>query len=105
LASPNTADIIGLYVHLICDQSHKIYDRESVAPVSISGIVRHKKHHLPKGYTVNISIKSEINGNAISNDYRKMSARSIVDEINLLISEGHKIIRVIDLDEIDPFAQ
>ena len=34
-----------------------------------------------------------------------MSSRSIVDEINLLTSEGHKIIRVIDLDEVDPLEE
>ena len=54
---------------------------------------------------MNISIKSELNGNAISNEYRNMSARAIVDEINFLTSEGHKITRVIDLDEVDPLEE
>jgi hypothetical protein len=54
---------------------------------------------------VNISIVSELEGNTIKNEYRNMSSRSIIDEINLLTSEGHKITRVIDLDEVDPLEE
>ena len=54
---------------------------------------------------MNISIKTELNGNAITNEYHNMSSRSIVDEINLLISVGYKIVRIVDLDEVNALEE
>jgi hypothetical protein len=47
---------------------------------------------------MNITIKSEIDQNTISNDYRKMSSKLIVDEINRLALLGHKIVSITDID-------
>lgn len=47
---------------------------------------------------MNITIKSDIDGNAISNDYRNMSAKLIVKAVNDLLIDGHKIVSITDID-------
>ncbi len=47
---------------------------------------------------MNITIKSELDGSTISNDYRKMSSKLIVEEINRLAIEGHKIVSITDIE-------
>jgi len=47
---------------------------------------------------MDITIKSDIDGNAISNDYRNMSAKLIVKAINDLIIDGHRIVSVTAID-------
>jgi len=48
---------------------------------------------------MNITIISVIDGVQINNDYRNMNANSIVDEINRLAADGHRITGIIDIDK------
>jgi hypothetical protein len=48
---------------------------------------------------MNINIISVIDGVETNNDYRNMKADSIIDEINKLAVDGHRIIGIIDIDK------
>jgi len=48
---------------------------------------------------MNINITSVIDDKEISNNYRNMSAELIVDEINRLSIDGHKIVNIVDIDK------
>jgi hypothetical protein len=47
---------------------------------------------------MNITIRSDIDGNTMSNDYRNMNAKLIVEAINNLLIDGHKIVSITDID-------
>lgn len=48
---------------------------------------------------MDITIKTELDGVKIANDYRNMNAGLIVHEIKCLILDGHKIVDIIDLKD------
>ena len=50
---------------------------------------------------MNITIISKLDQNTISNDYRKMNAKLIVNEISELLSLGHSILSITDIDGED----
>ena len=61
-------------------------------------LVDHLPTTMKESNQMNITIKSEIDQNTISNDYRKMSSKLIVDEINRLALLGHKIVSITDIE-------
>lgn len=48
---------------------------------------------------MNINITSVIDDEEITNNYYKMSAQLIIDEINRLSIEGYRILSIIDIDK------
>jgi hypothetical protein len=47
---------------------------------------------------MNITIKSELDGIKLATDYRNMNAKLIVEAVNNLIIDGHKIASITDID-------
>jgi len=48
---------------------------------------------------MNINITSSIDSKEIANNYYNMSAELIINEINRLSIEGHRIVSVINIDK------
>lgn len=47
---------------------------------------------------MNITIKSELDGVKLVNDYRNMNSKAIIDALNDLITAGHIVTGIIDID-------
>jgi len=54
---------------------------------------------------MNITIKTELDGVKLTGDYRNMTAALIVETLDSLVIQGHRILRVIDLDAVDALEE